>query len=51
MRISTTVGLQLDGPQTLDEIVDEVRRAAAVGLSGAWWSQTFGWDALTAVTP
>lgn len=49
MRISTTVGLQLHGPQTLDDVVDEVRHAAALGLHGAWWSQTFGWDALTAI--
>lgn len=50
MRISTTVGLQLDGPQTLDDVVDEVRRVADLGLAGAWWSQNFGWDALTAIT-
>ncbi|MFO7280702.1 MAG: TIGR03564 family F420-dependent LLM class oxidoreductase [Thermoanaerobacterales bacterium] len=49
MRISTTVGLQLHGPQTLDDVVDEVRHAATLGLHGAWWSQTFGWDALTAI--
>lgn len=50
MRISTTVGLQLDGPQSLDDIIDEVRHVADLGLAGAWWSQNFGWDALTAVT-
>src|SRR5918998_389879 len=50
MRISTTVGLQLDGPQTLDDVIDEVRRVAGLGFTGAWWSQTFGWDALTAIT-
>jgi F420-dependent oxidoreductase-like protein len=50
MRISTTVGLQLDGPQTLDDLIDEVRRAADLGLAGAWWSQNFGWDALTAIS-
>ena len=49
MRIGTSVGLQVDGPQTIDDVVDEVRRAAEVGLTGAWWSQTFGWDALTAI--
>lgn len=50
MRISTTVGLQLDGPQTLDDVIDEVRQVAGLGFTGAWWSQTFGWDALTAIT-
>lgn len=49
MRISTTVGLQLHGPQTLDDVIDEVQHAAHLGLHGAWWSQTFGWDALTAI--
>ena len=50
MRISTTVGIELDGPQTIDEIVAEVRRAADLGLAGAWWAQLFSWDALTALT-
>ena len=50
MRIGTSVGLQLAGPQTIDDVVAEVRHAADLGLTGAWWSQTFGWDALTAVT-
>ncbi|HEV7721895.1 MAG TPA: TIGR03564 family F420-dependent LLM class oxidoreductase [Iamia sp.] len=50
MRISTTVGLELDGPQTIDQIVDEVRHAAQLGLAGAWWAQLFNWDALTALT-
>ena len=49
MRIGTSVGLQVDGPQTIDDVVAEVRRAAELGLTGAWWSQTFGWDALTAI--
>ncbi len=49
MRIGTSVGLQIDGPQTIDDVEGEVRRAAELGLTGAWWSQTFGWDALTAV--
>jgi hypothetical protein len=50
MRIGTTVGLQLDGPQTISEVVDEVRRADELGLDGAWWAQLLGWDALTALT-
>jgi F420-dependent oxidoreductase-like protein len=50
MRISTTVGVELDGPQTITEIVDEVRHAAELGLAGAWWAQLFSWDALTALT-
>ena len=50
MRISTTVGLQLAGPQHIDDIVAEVRLAAELGLAGAWWSQVFSWDALTALT-
>jgi len=50
MRIGTSVGLQVAGPQTIDDIVAEVRRAADLGLACAWWSQTFGWDALTAIT-
>jgi F420-dependent oxidoreductase-like protein len=49
MRISTTVGLQLDGPQTIDDVVAEARHVADLGLAGAWWSQNFGWDALTAI--
>ena len=49
MRIGTSVGLQVDGPQTIDDVVAEVRQAAELGLTGAWWSQTFGWDALTAI--
>jgi F420-dependent oxidoreductase-like protein len=50
MRIGTTVGLQLDGPQTIEDIVAEVGRTAELGLAGAWWAQVFGWDALTAIT-
>lgn len=50
MRIGTTVGLQLDGPQTIDDIVEEVRHVAALGLDSAWWAQVFSWDALTALT-
>ncbi|HEY8547915.1 MAG TPA: TIGR03564 family F420-dependent LLM class oxidoreductase [Acidimicrobiales bacterium] len=49
MRISTTVGVGLDGPQTAADITAEVRRAADLGLAGAWWPQLFGWDALTSL--
>ena len=50
MRISTTVGLELDGPQQAADIVAEVRRVADLGLAGAWWGQLFSWDALTSLT-
>jgi F420-dependent oxidoreductase-like protein len=50
MRIGTAVALGLDGPQTIDEIVGEVRQAADLGLAGAWWAQVLSWDALTALT-
>jgi F420-dependent oxidoreductase-like protein len=50
MEISTAVALGLDGPQTSDDVVAEVRRAADLGLAGAWWGQVFGWDALTSLT-
>jgi F420-dependent oxidoreductase-like protein len=50
MHISTVVGLGLDGPQTSDDVVAEVRRAADLGLAGAWWGQVFGRDALTSLT-
>lgn len=50
MRISTTVGVELDGPQTATDIAAEVRRAADLGLAGAWWPQLFSWDALTSLT-
>lgn len=49
MRISTTVGIELDGPQTAAEITAEVHRAAELGLAGAWWAQLFSWDALTSL--
>jgi len=49
MRISTTVGIELDGPQTAADITAEVRRAADLGLPGAWWAQLFSWDALTSL--
>lgn len=47
MRISTTVGLQLNGPQTLAQVVGEVHDAAGLGLAGAWAAQIMSWDALT----
>ena len=50
MQIGTTVGIQLDGPQTIGDIVDEVRHVAARGLAGAWAGQVFSWDALTILT-
>lgn len=50
MRIGTTIGLHLDGPQTLDDVVDEARTAAAAGLSSVWTNQVTSWDALTALT-
>jgi F420-dependent oxidoreductase-like protein len=50
MHIGTTIGLQLAGPQSLDDVVDEVRHVADLGFTDAWWSQTLGWDALTAIT-
>ena len=49
MHIGTTVGLQLAGPQSLDDVVDEVRHVADLGLTDAWWSQNLGWDALSAI--
>ena len=46
MRIGIAVG-DLRGPATLEEVIGQVRSAAGVGLSTAWSSQAFGWDALT----
>ncbi|WP_406312321.1 TIGR03564 family F420-dependent LLM class oxidoreductase [Streptosporangium sp. NBC_01639] len=48
MRIGLAVG-DLRGPVTAAELVGQVRSAAERGLSGAWASQAFGWDALTAL--
>ncbi|MEU8176033.1 hypothetical protein AB0C14_24400 [Microbispora hainanensis] len=39
MRISTNVGIGIDRPRSIDEIVGEVRRAADLGLGGAWWAR------------
>lgn len=50
MRIGISVGLQLNGPQTITEVVDEVGHAADLGLDGAWWSQGLSWDTLTSLT-
>lgn len=49
MRIGISVGLQLNGPQTITDVVDEVRQAADLGLDSAWWSQVMSWDALTSL--
>jgi F420-dependent oxidoreductase-like protein len=48
VRIGTNVGLEIDGPKTMADIVDEVRRAAELGLGGAWWAERHTADALTA---
>ncbi|MDN3359303.1 TIGR03564 family F420-dependent LLM class oxidoreductase [Actinomadura sp. DC4] len=48
MRISTNVGIGLDRPKTMAEIVAEVQRAADLGLGGAWWAERHTADALTA---
>jgi F420-dependent oxidoreductase-like protein len=50
MRISTNVGIGLDRPKAMGEIVAEVRRAADLGLGGAWWAERHTADALTAAT-
>ena len=47
MRIGTNVGLEIDGPKTMADIVDEVRRAAELGLGGAWWAERHTADAVT----
>jgi F420-dependent oxidoreductase-like protein len=50
MRIGTNVGIELAGPRGLPDVVDEVRRAAELGLGGAWWAERHTADALTAAT-
>lgn len=50
MRISTNVGIGFDRPRTIAEIVEETRRAADLGLGGAWWAERHTADALTAAT-
>lgn len=48
MRISTNVGIGIDRPRSIAEIVEETRRAADLGLGGAWWAERHTADALTA---
>ncbi len=50
MRISTNVGIGIDRPRTITEIVGEVGHAADLGLLGAWWAERHTADALTAAT-
>jgi F420-dependent oxidoreductase-like protein len=50
MRIGTNVGIEIDGPKAIADIVEEVRRAAELGLGGAWWAERHTADALTAAT-
>lgn len=50
MRIGTNVGIGTDRPKAIAEILQEVRHAADLGLSGAWWAERAAFDALTAVT-
>jgi F420-dependent oxidoreductase-like protein len=50
MRIGTNVGMEINGPRTIADIVGEVRHAAEVGLDGAWWAERSNIDALTAAT-
>ncbi|MEV1168100.1 TIGR03564 family F420-dependent LLM class oxidoreductase [Nonomuraea sp. NPDC049784] len=50
MRISTNVGIGIDRPRTMAEIVEETRRAADLGLGGAWWAERHTADALTSAT-
>jgi F420-dependent oxidoreductase-like protein len=47
MRIGTNVGIETDGPRAVGDIVDEVRRAAELGLDGVWWAERLNGDALT----
>jgi len=49
MRIGLGVGDAAGGAADIDDLIGQVRAAAEHGLSGAWTSQTFGWDALTAL--
>jgi F420-dependent oxidoreductase-like protein len=50
MRISTNVGFAIDRPRTIAEMIEEVRRAADLGLGGAWWAERPTADALTVAT-
>ncbi|MGH9213683.1 MAG: TIGR03564 family F420-dependent LLM class oxidoreductase [Acidimicrobiales bacterium] len=47
MRIGTTMGLDLDGPQTFEDIASEANAARAAGFRQLWSAQLFSWDALT----
>jgi KUP system potassium uptake protein len=38
-----------DGPDALDKLIDDLRRAADDGFASAWMSNIFGLDALTAL--
>lgn len=50
MHFGTNVGLEIDGPRTIADIVDEVRVAAEAGLDSVWWAERPNIDALTAAT-
>jgi 5,10-methylenetetrahydromethanopterin reductase len=43
------LGLFLDLSGSIDDLVEEVRRAEAAGFDAVWSSQIFGYDALTAL--
>jgi F420-dependent oxidoreductase-like protein len=47
MDIGVTAGLGLDGPQSFDDVVDEVVAARDAGFRTVWTGQIMGWDALT----
>jgi F420-dependent oxidoreductase-like protein len=49
MRIGTNVGIETGGPRTVGDVVEEVRRAAELGIGGAWWAERDNLDALTAL--
>src|SRR3974390_2491822 len=44
------IGAMLDDSRPIDDVVEEVRGLADAGLSSAWCSQIFGYDALTLLT-
>jgi len=48
MRISTNVGIGIDRPKSVAEIIAEVQQAADLGLGGAWWAERLTADPLTA---
>lgn len=53
MRISINVGVGLNGPPTIGEVIDEIRAARPAGFHTAWlpqmppWPGIAPWDALT----